>query len=89
MGGTETGTLGQDLRRARLVRDRREDVRRVPAPNDEARTALAERPIQGREGILQEVKRRRFYEKPSVKRKRKMREARKRRRREAKRRGGK
>ena len=40
-----------------------------------------------KEGILQEVKRRRFYEKPSVKRKRKMREARKRRRREAKRRG--
>ena len=39
------------------------------------------------EGILQEVKRRRFYEKPSVKRKRKMREARKRRRREMKRRG--
>ena len=40
-----------------------------------------------KEGILQEVKRRRFYEKPSVKRKRKMREARKRRRREAKRKG--
>jgi small subunit ribosomal protein S21 len=40
-----------------------------------------------KEGILQEVKRRRFYEKPSVKRKRKMREARKRRRREMKRRG--
>ena len=39
-----------------------------------------------KEGILQEVKRRRFYEKPSVKRKRKMREARKRRRREMKRR---
>ena len=38
-----------------------------------------------KEGILQEVKRRRFYEKPSVKRKRKMREARKRRRREQKR----
>jgi small subunit ribosomal protein S21 len=41
-----------------------------------------------KEGILQEVKRRRFYEKPSVKRKRKIREARKRRRRELKRRGG-
>ncbi len=41
-----------------------------------------------KEGILQEVKRRRFYEKPSVKRKRKMREARKRRRREMKRRSG-
>src|SRR5438128_1169818 len=40
-----------------------------------------------KEGILQEVKRRRFYEKPSVKRKRKIREARKRRRREMKRRG--
>ena len=39
-----------------------------------------------KEGILQEVKRRRFYEKPSVKKKRKMREARKRRRREQKRR---
>ena len=31
-----------------------------------------------KEGILQELKRRRFYEKPSVKKKRKMREARKR-----------
>ncbi len=41
-----------------------------------------------KEGILQELKRRRFYEKPSVKRKRKMREARKRTRREAKRRTG-
>ena len=39
-----------------------------------------------KEGILQEIKRRRYYEKPSVKRKRKMREARKRRRRELKRR---
>ncbi|MSP16060.1 MAG: 30S ribosomal protein S21 [Myxococcales bacterium] len=38
-----------------------------------------------KEGILQEVKRRRFYEKPSVKKKRKTREARKRRRREMKR----
>src|SRR6267142_6881330 len=42
-----------------------------------------------KEGILQELKRRRFYEKPSVKRKRKTREARKRLRREQKRRGGK
>ena len=41
-----------------------------------------------KEGILQELKRRRFYEKPSVKKKRKMREARKRRRRDAKRSGG-
>ena len=41
-----------------------------------------------KEGILQELKRRRFYEKPSVKRKRKTREARKRLRREMKRRGG-
>ena len=39
-----------------------------------------------KEGILQELKRRRFYEKPSIKRKRKMREARKRLRREQKRR---
>ncbi len=39
-----------------------------------------------KEGILQELKRRRFYEKPSVKKKRKTREARKRRRREMKRR---
>ena len=39
-----------------------------------------------KEGILQELKRRRFYEKPSVKKKRKMREARKRLRREMKRR---
>ncbi len=39
-----------------------------------------------KEGILQEVKRRRFYEKPSVKSKRKEREARKRVRRETKRR---
>src|SRR5262249_30476198 len=37
-----------------------------------------------KEGILQELKRRRFYEKPSVKRKRKTREARKRLRREMK-----
>ena len=37
-----------------------------------------------KEGILQEVKRRRFHEKPSLKRKRKIIEARKRRRREAK-----
>ena len=37
-----------------------------------------------KEGILQEVKRRRFHEKPSLKRKRKRIEARKRRRREAK-----
>jgi small subunit ribosomal protein S21 len=41
-----------------------------------------------KEGILQEVKRRRFFEKPSVKKKRKMREARKRLRREMKRRVG-
>ncbi len=41
-----------------------------------------------KEGILQELKRRRFYEKPSVKRKRKTREARKRLRREMKRRAG-
>jgi len=40
-----------------------------------------------KEGILQDVKRRRFFEKPSVKKKRKMREARKRLRREMKRRG--
>ncbi len=40
-----------------------------------------------KEGILQELKRRRFYEKPCVKRKRKSREARKRLRREMKRRG--
>jgi small subunit ribosomal protein S21 len=39
-----------------------------------------------KEGILQELKRRRFYEKPSVKKKRKTREARKRLRREMKRR---
>ena len=38
-----------------------------------------------KEGVLQELKRRRFYEKPCVKKKRKMREARKRVRREAKR----
>jgi len=39
-----------------------------------------------KEGILQEIKRRRFYEKPSLKKKRKAREARKRLRREMKRR---
>ena len=38
------------------------------------------------EGILKEIKKRRFYEKPSVKRKRKMREAERRRRKDAKRR---
>jgi small subunit ribosomal protein S21 len=41
-----------------------------------------------KEGILQELKRRRFYEKPSVKKKRKTREARKRLRRELKRKTG-
>ena len=41
-----------------------------------------------KEGILQELKRRRFYEKPSVKRKRKVREAAKRRRKERRRRPG-
>jgi small subunit ribosomal protein S21 len=41
-----------------------------------------------KEGVLQELKRRRFYEKPSVRKKRKMREARKRLRREMKRRTG-
>jgi small subunit ribosomal protein S21 len=39
-----------------------------------------------KEGVLAEVKHRRYYEKPSIKRKRKVREAQKRRRREAKRR---
>jgi small subunit ribosomal protein S21 len=39
-----------------------------------------------KEGVLQELKRRRFYEKPSVKRKRKMREALKRRRKAARKR---
>jgi len=39
-----------------------------------------------KDGLFQEMKRREHYEKPSVKRKRKMREARKRRRREQKRR---
>ena len=39
-----------------------------------------------KEGLLQELKRRRYYEKPSVRKKRKMREARKRKRREQKRR---
>jgi len=38
-----------------------------------------------KEGILQELKRRRFYEKPSAVRKRKMREAERRRRRTARR----
>lgn len=41
-----------------------------------------------KEGVLQELKRRRYHEKPSVKKKRKMREARKRKRREAKRKVG-
>ncbi len=39
-----------------------------------------------KEGILQELKRRRFYEKPSIRKKRKSREARKRNARENKRR---
>jgi len=38
------------------------------------------------EGVLKELKKRRFYEKPSVRKKRKMREAERRRRKEAKRR---
>lgn len=41
-----------------------------------------------KEGILQELKRHRFYEKPSVKKKRKIREAAKRRRKERRRRPG-
>ena len=41
-----------------------------------------------KEGIMQELKRRRYHEKPCVKKKRKMREAQKRLRRETKRRPG-
>ena len=41
--------------------------------------------MMSKEGILQELKRRRFYEKPSVRKKRKSREAQKRVRRENKR----
>ena len=51
---------------------------------EKARKILKQK--MSKEGILQDVKRRRFFEKPSVKRKRKMREARKRLRREMKRR---
>ena len=53
---------------------------------EKAMTILKQK--MSKEGILQELKRRRFYEKPSVKRKRKTREARKRLRREMKRRAG-
>ena len=64
----------------------------VGAASNAKRAVLLEKAMKilkqkmSKEGILQEVKRRRFYEKPSVKKKRKMREARKRRRREQKRR---
>ncbi len=52
---------------------------------DKALRALKNR--MSREGILQEIKKRRFFEKPSVKRKRKVREAQKRLRRSMKRQG--
>lgn len=52
---------------------------------DKALRALKNR--MSREGILQEIKKRRFFEKPSVKRKRKLREAQKRLRRSLKRQG--
>ncbi len=50
---------------------------------DKALRALKNR--MSREGVLQELKKRRFFEKPSVKRKRKVREAQKRLRRSLKR----
>jgi small subunit ribosomal protein S21 len=50
---------------------------------DKALRALKNR--MSREGVLQEIKKRRFFEKPSVKRKRKIREAQKRLRRSIKR----
>jgi small subunit ribosomal protein S21 len=50
---------------------------------DKALRALKNR--MSREGVLQELKKRRFFEKPSVKRKRKIREAQKRLRRSLKR----
>jgi small subunit ribosomal protein S21 len=50
---------------------------------DKALRALKNR--MSREGVLQEIKKRRFFEKPSVKRKRKIREAQKRLRRSLKR----
>jgi small subunit ribosomal protein S21 len=52
---------------------------------DKALRALKNR--MSREGVLQEIKKRRFFEKPSVKRKRKIREAQKRLRRSLKRQG--
>ena len=52
---------------------------------DKALRALKNR--MSREGVLQELKKRRFFEKPSVKRKRKIREAQKRLRRSLKRQG--
>lgn len=52
---------------------------------DKALRALKNR--MSREGVLQELKKRRFFEKPSVKRKRKIREAQKRLRRNIKRQG--
>jgi small subunit ribosomal protein S21 len=52
---------------------------------DRAMKALKQK--MSKEGVLQEFKRRRFYEKPSVKKKRKMKEALKRRRKEIARRG--
>ena len=50
---------------------------------EKARKILKQK--MSKEGILQEVKRRRFYEKPSVKRKRKAAQARKKRRKALKR----
>ena len=59
---------------------------RVEGSLDQAMRVLKRK--LAKEGVFKEMKKRAFYEKPSVKRKRKIREARKRRRREMKRRGG-
>jgi len=73
------------------VEDRRENYYNFKAVEVDVRDGNLEKALRAlknkvaKEGILQELKKRRFYEKPSVKKKRKQREAQKRLRRALKR----
>jgi len=73
------------------VDDRRENYYNFKAVEVDVRDGNLEKALRAlknkvaKEGILQELKKRRFYEKPSVKKKRKQREAQKRLRRALKR----
>lgn len=73
------------------MEDRRENYYNFKAVEVDVRDGNLEKALRAlknkvaKEGILQELKKRRFYEKPSVKKKRKQREAQKRLRRALKR----